>query len=136
MPDSGLSNTHFTHVHAGHTLRQALQRIQRESSFCQNAYLSAGVIASSFSTSAKRLLPVSIGSFSTIFSSAATCSFPLQARHFVSRTDNLSVSFFPERVTISSVFVSFVSLISFTPAPAIFSAFSISALPRHSTAIT
>ena len=45
-PDSGLSKTHFSQVHAGHTLRHALQRMQRESSPCQNAKRSSGVIAS------------------------------------------------------------------------------------------
>ena len=55
-PDAGLSNTHFSQVHAGHTSRQALQRMQRESSPCQKAKRSSGVIFSSFSTSSKRPL--------------------------------------------------------------------------------
>ena len=36
-PEFGLSKTHFSQVQAGQTSRQALQRIQRESSPCQNA---------------------------------------------------------------------------------------------------
>ena len=36
-PEFGLSNTHFSQVQAGQTSRQALQRMQRESSFCQKA---------------------------------------------------------------------------------------------------
>ncbi len=37
-----LSKTHLRQLHAGHTLRQALQRIQRLSSFWQNANFSSG----------------------------------------------------------------------------------------------
>ena len=55
-PEFGLSNTHFSQVQAGHTSRHALQRMQRESSPCQKAKRSSGVIFSSFSTSSKRPL--------------------------------------------------------------------------------
>ena len=53
-PELGLSNTHFSQVQAGQTSRHALHRMHRESSFCQKANLSSGVIFSSFSTSSKR----------------------------------------------------------------------------------
>ena len=57
-PELGLLNTHFSQVQAGHTSRQALQRIQRESSFCQKANLSSADILSMRATSSKRLLSI------------------------------------------------------------------------------
>ena len=41
-PDAGLSKTHCSQLHAGQMLRQALQRMQRDSSPRQNANLSSG----------------------------------------------------------------------------------------------
>ena len=67
-PEFGFSNTHFSHVQAGQMSRQALQRMQRDSSFCQNANLSSAVMFSSFSTSSKR--PESITSPSSPISSS------------------------------------------------------------------
>ena len=49
-----LSNTHLRQLHAGQTLRQALQRIQLLNWLWKNANFSSGLIASIFSTSAKR----------------------------------------------------------------------------------
>ena len=54
MPEASLSKTHFSHEQAGQTLRQALQRMQRESSPRQNSKRSSGVIFSIFSTMSKR----------------------------------------------------------------------------------
>lgn len=42
-----LSKTHLRQLQAGHTLRQALQRIHLLSSLCQNANFSSGLIARS-----------------------------------------------------------------------------------------
>src|SRR5574344_2489441 len=53
-PELGLSKMQCSHVHAGHTSRQALHLMQRESSPCQNAYRSSLVIDSIFSTMSYR----------------------------------------------------------------------------------
>src|SRR5574344_951360 len=53
-PDFGLSKMQCSHVQAGHTSRQALHLMQRESSFCQNAKRSSLDMASIFSTMSKR----------------------------------------------------------------------------------
>ena len=93
---TSLSNTHLIQLQAGHTLRHALQRIQRESSFCQNANRSSGAIASSFSTSSKR---PSFAGFSSsqpsASSSYATCFPPLQALHLSRMTSSLFSSLSP-----------------------------------------
>src|SRR5699024_9269764 len=78
-----LSNTHFLQLHAGHTFLQALQRIHLLSSFWKNANFSSGLIASIFSTSAKR--SASFVSFdSPMTSSKIMWSFPLQTWHLSS----------------------------------------------------
>ena len=88
-PEFGLSNTHFSHVQAGQASRQALQRIHFESSFCQNANLSSGVISSSFATSSKRF-ESSTSPVSPKSSSYATCFLLLQEAHFSKRTSLLA----------------------------------------------
>ena len=54
IPEAGLSNTHFTQEHAGHTFLHALQRIHLESCSFQNAKRSSSVIASNSLTPSKR----------------------------------------------------------------------------------
>ena len=96
-PDAGLSNTHVVQVQAGQTSRHALQRIQRESSFCQNAKRSSSVIASSFATSSKRAESRTSPS-SPISSSQPMCFLLL---HTAQRSDNsfFSGSFMPSHGT-------------------------------------
>ena len=79
-PEFGLSNTQFSHEHAGQILRHALQRIHFESWLLQRSKRYSDDIASSFATSSKRLESITSPS-SPISSSYATCFLLLHERH-------------------------------------------------------
>ena len=130
-PELGLPNTHFSHVQAGHTSRQALQRMHRDSSFCQNANRSSGVIASNLSTSSNRALS-STSPSSPSSSSYAACFFDLQHLHRSARQSASGRILSPSyRVWITMFSPSASAPV--TPSPHLSRITRISAIPLHGT---
>src|SRR5699024_5851287 len=89
-----LSNTHLRQEHAGHTFRHALQRIHLLSSFWKKANFSSGLIASIFSTSAKRSASF-VSLDSPMISSKIMWSFPLHTWHLSSMASLYAQVFSP-----------------------------------------